>query len=78
MACAEKVCRVRRLLVHGARAVMRWQGKTSPWLADLLKRRPVNVAVVALANKLARIAWAVMARGEDYRKPAASAEPATA
>ncbi len=67
---------LRRLLVHGARAVMRWQGKTSPWLADLLKRRPVNVAVVALANKLARIAWAVMARGEDYRKPDAAAEPA--
>jgi transposase len=67
---------LRRLLVHGARAVMRWQGKTSPWLAGLLKRRPVNVAVVALANKLARIAWAVMARGEDYRKPDAAAEPA--
>ena len=42
----------------------------------LLKRRPFNVAVVALANKLARIAWAVMARGEDYRKPDAAAEPA--
>jgi transposase len=65
---------LRRLLVHGARAVMRWQGKTSPWLAGLLKRRPFNVAVVALANKLARIAWAVMARGEDYRKPDATAE----
>ncbi|UEM07108.1 IS110 family transposase (plasmid) [Skermanella rosea] len=69
---------LRRLLVHGARAVMRWQGKTSPWLAGLLKRRPVNVAVVALANKLARIAWAVMARGEDYRKPDAATEPAAA
>jgi transposase len=68
---------LRRLLVHGARAVMRWQGTKSPWLAGLLKRRPVNVAVVALANKLARIAWAVMARGEDYRKPAVTAEPAT-
>jgi transposase len=34
--------------------------------------------VVALANKLARIAWAVMTRGEDYRKPAVTAEPATA
>ena len=67
---------LRRLLVHGARAVMRWHGKTSPWLAGLLKRRPFNVAVVALANKLARIAWAVMARGEDYRKPAVTAEPA--
>jgi transposase len=69
---------LRRLLVHGARAVMRWHGKTSPWLAGLLKRRPFNVAVVALANKLARIAWAVMTRGEDYRKPAVTAEPATA
>ncbi|GEO43598.1 IS110 family transposase [Skermanella aerolata] len=69
---------LRRLLVHGARAVMRWQGTKSPWLAGLLKRRPFNVAAVALANKLARIAWAVMARGEDYRKPAVSAEPATA
>jgi transposase len=67
---------LRRLLVHGARAVMRWHGKTSPWLAGLLKRRPFNVAVVALANKLARIAWAVMVRGEDYRKPAVTAEPA--
>jgi transposase len=68
---------LRRLLVHGARSVMRWHGRTSPWLAGLLKRRPFNVAVVALANKLARIAWAVMTRGEDYRKPAVTAEPAT-
>ena len=67
---------LRRLLVHGARAVMRWHGTKSPWLAGLLERRPVNVAVVALANKLARIAWAVMARDEDYRMPAVSAEPA--
>jgi hypothetical protein len=49
--------------------VMRWHGKTSPWLAGLLKRRPFNVAVVALANKLARIAWAVMARGEATASP---------
>jgi transposase len=69
---------LRRLLVHGARAVMRWHGTKSPWLAGLLKRRPFNVAAVALANKLARIAWVVMARGEAYRKPAVSAEPATA
>ena len=62
--------------MNGAQAVMRWHGKTSPWLAGLLARRPFNVAVVALANKLARIAWAVMARGEDYRKPEAAAEPA--
>ena len=67
---------LRRLLVHGARTVMRWHGTKAPWLAGLLKRRPFNVAVVALANKLARIAWAVMARGEDYRKPDTAAEPA--
>jgi transposase len=69
---------LRRLLVHGARAVMRWRGTTSSWLAGLLKRRQVNVAVVALASKPARIAWAVMTRGEDYRKPAVTTEPATA
>ncbi len=67
---------LRRMLVHGARAVMPWQGKTSSWLAGLLARRPVNVAVVALANKLARIAWAVMVRGEEYRRPAAAEPPA--
>jgi len=64
------------MLVNGARAVMRWHGTKAPWLAGLLKRRPFNVAVVALANKLARIAWAVMARGEEYRRPDAAAEPA--
>jgi transposase len=67
---------LRRLLVRGARTVMRWHGTKAPWLAGLLKRRPFNVAVVALANKLARIAWAVMARGEEYRRPDAAAEPA--
>jgi transposase len=69
---------LRRRLVHGAQAVMRWPGKTAPWLAGLLKRRPVDVAVVVLANKLARIACAMMARGGDYRRPDAAAEPAAA
>lgn len=64
---------LRRMLVHGARAVLRWWRTSSPWLAGLLERRPVNVVVVALANKTARIAWAVMTRGETYRRP----EPAT-
>jgi transposase len=61
---------VRRLLVHGARAVVRWQkrGVTAPtWLSDLLLRRPVNVATVALANKNARIAWALMVRNETFQ-----------
>ena len=58
---------LRRLLVHSARALMRWRRTSSPWLVQLLERRPVNVAVVALANKMARIAWAVLSRGEIYR-----------
>jgi transposase len=58
---------LRRLLVNGARALTRWWRTRSPWLAGLLARRPVNVAAVALANKLARIVWAVMVRGEVYR-----------
>ena len=67
---------LRRLLVNGARALTRWWRTRSPWLAGLLARRPVNVAAVALANKLARIVWAVMVRGEIYR--AGSIAPATA
>ena len=38
-----------------------------PWLTKLLARRPVKVAAIALANKLARMAWAIMAKGEAYR-----------
>jgi transposase len=58
---------LRRLLVNGARALTRWWRTRSAWLANLLARRPVNVAVVALANKMARTIWAVMVRGEAYR-----------
>jgi len=51
---------LRKLLIHGARTVMRWRRRGiglagSPWLAGLLERRPVNVTTVALANKNARI-----------------------
>jgi transposase len=44
-----------------------------PWLTRLLARRPAKVAAIALANKLARIAWAMMARNERYQEPAALA-----
>ena len=44
-----------------------------PWLAALLARRPTKVAAIAHANKLARMAWAMMARNERYREPAALA-----
>ena len=67
---------LRRLLVVGATAVIR-HARTHPdkhpWLIQLLARRPAKVVAVALANKMARIAWAVLARGETYRAPALAA-----
>lgn len=67
---------LRRLLVLGASAVLR-QARANPdkhpWLIQLLARRPAKVAVVALANKMARVAWAVLTRGETYRAPALAA-----
>jgi transposase len=62
---------LRRLFVQGARAVMQQRSKQSfglsAWLAQLTARTHRNVATVALANKLARIAWAVLAKNEQYR-----------
>lgn len=46
------------------------RGRASPWLRHLLARKPKKLAAVALANKTARIAWAMMSRGETYRPPA--------
>lgn len=65
---------LRRLLVSGAMAVVRRAkpGRTSPWLLALLQRKSRLEAGVALANKIARIAWAMMARGETYRRPEAA------
>ena len=60
---------LRSVLVVGATAVIqhaRRHGKASPWLAGLLKRKSPKLAAVALANKMARIAWAVMTRKEVY------------
>jgi transposase len=71
---------LRSLLVAGATAVIqqvrRGRGHPSPWLVALLKRKPPKLAAVALANKIARIAWKLMATGESYdgaRMPGASA-----
>lgn len=63
---------VRRLLVSGAMAVIQRAkpGSSSPWLLALLARKPRKLAAVALANKTARIAWALMMRGDTYRRPA--------
>jgi transposase len=64
---------IRRLLIHGARAAVqrvRVGQVKGRWVAELLARRPFNIVTVALANRTARIAWAVMARGEPFRSAA--------
>lgn len=65
---------LRTLLVNGATAVIRRieqaEGRTAIWIRRLLEKKPTRVATVAIANKTARIAWAVMLRGEEYRPPA--------
>jgi transposase len=69
--------RLRQLLIVGAMSVIRFAkpgGKSaSPWLLQLLERKPRKLAAVALANKMARIIWAMMARGEAYRRQPANA-----
>jgi transposase len=63
---------LRRILVVGACAVLkqaRRQPEKYPWLTQLLARRPFKVVAVALANKMARIAWALLAKGGTYRTP---------
>ena len=65
---------MRRLLVVGATAVMRMVRKNASrhfWAAQLLTHKLVKIATVALVNKTARIAWAVMSRNEVYVAPAA-------
>ena len=68
---------LRSLFTAGALAVIRYAKIHGtghrPWLTALLARRPTKVAAVALANKIARTAWAMMARGESYREPVALA-----
>ena len=68
---------LRKLLVLGATAILRRvQRDRTPlaaWVRNLLARRPARLVTVALANKMARIAWAVMAQGTSYRPEAAAA-----
>ena len=62
---------LRMILIHGARAVVlrskRDRIAMGPWITALERRAPRNVLIVAMANKLARIAWAVLSTGQDYR-----------
>lgn len=65
---------LRRLLVNGAMSVLNSKrAKQDPWLVKLLARKPRKLAAVALANKMARIGWALMVRQEDFRAPSAAA-----
>jgi len=58
---------LRTLLMHGARSVIFHAKTKSAWLEKLLARRPLNVVVAALANKMARTAWALVAHGREYQ-----------
>jgi transposase len=72
---------LRSVLVVGATAVIqhvRRGGRGSPWIVDLLKRKPPKLAAVALANKMARVAWKLMVTGESYTAKFAPAAVASA
>ena len=64
---------LRWLLVAGAMAVIRQAKRKGvadpPWLAELIARKPIKVVAVALANKIARVAWALLMHGGTYRRP---------
>jgi transposase len=65
---------LRQMLVVGAMAVIRYaarHGTRRPWLVQLLARKTTKVSAIALANKTARIVWALMTSGERYHEPSA-------
>ena len=60
---------MRRLLVNGATSVLNSKrARQDPWLVKLLTSKPRKLVAVALANKMARIGWALMMRQEDFRR----------
>jgi transposase len=59
---------LRTLLIHGARSVIAHSKQPNEWVTNLIRRRPTNVAVVALANKMARTIWALLAHGREFQK----------
>ena len=69
---------LRTLLVHGARSVLHHTKVPSPWLQQIRARRPLNVVIGALANKIARTIWAVLAHERKYDKAYVSSMPQVA
>lgn len=67
---------LRTLLIHGARSVVTRAKDPGPWVEQMTKRRPLNVVVVALANKMARMIWALLAHDRPYQKDYISVKPA--
>jgi transposase len=67
---------LRTLLIHGARVVQMRAKEPGQWVEDMSKRRPKNVVTVALANKMARMIWALLANGRHYDKDYTSTRPA--
>lgn len=66
---------LRTLLIHGARSVLGHAKEPGTWVEQLQKRRPANVVTVALANKMARTIWAVLAHDSQYQKDYVSIKP---
>jgi len=67
---------LRTLLIHGARSVLYHTKEPTAWQKAIVARRPANVAAVALANKMVRTAWAMLAQGRAYQNCHVSAKPA--
>lgn len=67
---------LRTLLIHGARAVLTHAKEPSAWIQEISKRRPPNVVTVALANKMARTIWALLAHDRQYERSYVSVKPA--
>jgi transposase len=66
---------LRTLLIHGARSVLTHAKEPGEWVEQMIKRRPKNVVIVALANKMARTIWAVLAHDKPYCKDYVSVKP---
>jgi transposase len=66
---------LRTLLIQGAHTIIEHSKQRPEWLEQMLARRPINVVIVALANKMARTAWALVAHGLEYQRTWQLARP---